>query len=266
MPFEIGLRVLDPKLTLGHAVWAWHPDLGWSQTPGGHFEFVYEAGRAPVVVDFNHLGFRDREHAEAKPPGVRRVVVVGDSFSEAIQVDLERTYWHRLEGLLGEATGTNWEVINLGVGDFGTAQEAIALERFGEQLAVRQAILVDCPQYIGIFSGFFFAGGILGKPDALQLGGTNTFGSGQWTPRFEASTVSDALITSEITNGAQARATAARGELDNTDPITLTVDTTANAFIQAGGARAGRSRGRDSTCSTSCRSGRGAETDRNNRA
>lgn len=130
-PLELGLRLFDPDLTLGYAVWSWHPDLGWSQTPGGHFEFVYEAGAPPVVVDFNSLGFRDREHALEKPAGIRRVVVVGDSFSEAMQVGVEQTYWHRIEALLAEQTGTGWEVINLGVGDFGTAQESIALEKIG---------------------------------------------------------------------------------------------------------------------------------------
>jgi hypothetical protein len=130
-PLEIGLRLLDPDLTLGYAVWSWHPDLGWSQTPGGHFEYVYEADAPPVVVDFNSLGFRDREHALEKPAGVRRVIVLGDSFSEAVQVGLEQTYWHRIEALLAEQTGAGWEVINLGVGDFGTGQESIALETIG---------------------------------------------------------------------------------------------------------------------------------------
>ncbi|MCA9081721.1 MAG: peptidylprolyl isomerase, partial [Planctomycetaceae bacterium] len=84
------------------------------------------------------------------------------------------------------------------------------------------------------FGQFFFAGGILGKPDALELGGTNTFGGGQWTPSFESSTVSDALITSQITDGAVARADAARMDLGETTPLTLTVDTSSNNFIQAG--------------------------------
>lgn len=131
VPFEVGLRLLDPTLTLGYAVWSWHPDLGWSQTPGGHFEYVYEEDARPVIVDFNSLGFRDREHTREKPAHVRRVVVVGDSFSEAIQLDLEDTYWHLIESGLSEATGGEWEVINLGVGDFGTAQEWLALDRVG---------------------------------------------------------------------------------------------------------------------------------------
>jgi hypothetical protein len=57
--------------------------------------------------------------------------VIGDSFCEAVQVNLRDTFHQQLQDLLNQTAEVDWEVINLGVGDFGTAQELIALNEFG---------------------------------------------------------------------------------------------------------------------------------------
>src|SRR5512138_2605921 len=51
-------------------------------------------GRARLRV--NAAGMRDVEHPIAKPPGVVRVAVLGDSFAEAAQVENEETFFRRL--------------------------------------------------------------------------------------------------------------------------------------------------------------------------
>ena len=126
--FELGVRAagLDYNLSPN---WKFHPVLGWSQVPNGTYDVVMQ-GR-PLHVSFNSLGFRDREHQRAKRPGVKRIVVIGDSFSEAVQVNVEETFHRKLEELLNEKGSTEWEVINIGVGDFGTAQEYVALMEYG---------------------------------------------------------------------------------------------------------------------------------------
>jgi hypothetical protein len=48
-------------------------------------------------VTTNSVGLRDVEHALSKPPGTYRIVVLGDSLSEAIQVDREKTFWAELQ-------------------------------------------------------------------------------------------------------------------------------------------------------------------------
>jgi len=126
--FEIGVRAAKIDYNLSPN-WKYHPVLGWSQVPGGTYDVVM-AG-VPLHVAFNRLGFRDVEHQRAKPPGTRRVVVIGDSFSEAVQVNLEETFHQVLQQLLNQADTTRWEVINVGVGDFGTAQEYLALLNYG---------------------------------------------------------------------------------------------------------------------------------------
>lgn len=82
----------------------------WRRTP----EFVAEER-------INSKGLRERELAYEKPAGTRRVLVLGDSYVEAVQVDARQTLTARLEAALGGDGRT--EVINAGVGGFGTGQE-----------------------------------------------------------------------------------------------------------------------------------------------
>lgn len=126
--FEIVCRLLDVDFNPSPN-WRFHPTLGWTQERSMSYHATVDGDL--VTIEFNSLGFRDVEHALAKPRSTRRLVVVGDSFSEAIQVNLEETYWHRLQHLLNENRPERWEVINLGVGDFGNAQAWQALTEFG---------------------------------------------------------------------------------------------------------------------------------------
>ena len=73
------------------------------------------AFRVPWAVEcrFNALRFRDAELGP-KPPGVRRVMVLGDSFTEAQGVKLPDTLPRVLEGLLDRSEPGRWEVRNCG--------------------------------------------------------------------------------------------------------------------------------------------------------
>ena len=97
--FEVAFRAAKLDFNLSPN-WKYHPVLGWSQVPGATYDVVLEGRR--IRVSFNSAGFRDIEHEKAKPPGVKRLVVIGDSFSEAVQVNLDETFHRRLEGLLNQ--------------------------------------------------------------------------------------------------------------------------------------------------------------------
>ena len=126
--FELLCRVADVDFN-PNPNWRFHPVLGWTQEPGMVYDIVIDG--EPVRIEFNRMGFRDVDHPVVKPPNTRRIVIIGDSFSEAVQVNLAETYFSRLETLLNDAGATHWEIINLGVGDFGTAQEWLALQNYG---------------------------------------------------------------------------------------------------------------------------------------
>ena len=123
--FELLLRLSDYSAP----VW-YQPDprLGWTLRPGVQGLFTAE-GRAHVSV--NAAGFRDREHPLDKPEGVYRIAVLGDSYSEAMQVPVQAAYWAQLPAQLaacGFRRGREIEVLNFGVAGFGTAQQLLLLE------------------------------------------------------------------------------------------------------------------------------------------
>lgn len=106
------------------------PDLGWKLKPGASGEWK---GEGESFVRVNSEGLRDREHTKAKPPNTLRVAVLGDSFTEAIHVPVEQTFWSKLERKLGNCDAVkgrkNVEVLNFGVQGYGTAQQLIMLRK-----------------------------------------------------------------------------------------------------------------------------------------
>ena len=79
----------------------------------------------------NEFGFNDRDHAHAKPPGVVRVLVLGDSFNWAGRRDTN--YVGVLRRALAGAPGDTVEVINAGYPGTHPGEELVALRRFGLQ-------------------------------------------------------------------------------------------------------------------------------------
>lgn len=135
---EVGLRVagvngyprigdvVDSAPTIFHTA---DPDRGWGLKPGIAAEW---RGEGESFVQINQDGLRDREHSKAKPPNTLRIAVLGDSFTEAIHVPAERTFWSRIERRLAkcrEIKGRGVEVINFGVQGYSTAQELITLRK-----------------------------------------------------------------------------------------------------------------------------------------
>lgn len=81
----------------------------------------------------NAQGLRAREEfAIPKPPGVLRVLMLGDSFTFGLGVDDAQTYAARLEEALGRlCSEREIEVINAGVGGYGTAQQLAFYRTYG---------------------------------------------------------------------------------------------------------------------------------------
>lgn len=99
--------------------WQRNPEFGWGHTPGREGYWWNDQREFYTAVRINSKGLRDVEHEHAKPAGVFRILILGDSYIEAVQVELEHTFPRRLEAALAQE-GRTVEVINAGVSDWGT--------------------------------------------------------------------------------------------------------------------------------------------------
>ena len=75
-----------------------------------------------VDVKINSNGLRDREIPYERVGAARRILMLGDSFTEGWGVPFEQTFSKRIERLYA-ADGINAEVINTGVGNYNTIME-----------------------------------------------------------------------------------------------------------------------------------------------
>lgn len=83
-------------------------------------------------INVNSTGWRDSGHSLNKPTDTYRILIIGDSFVENFQVPLEKTFFKQLErNLYGKIKDKKVEVIAMGLGDSGTAQQYLILKEYG---------------------------------------------------------------------------------------------------------------------------------------
>lgn len=96
---------------------------GWFVTPSKEYFSFIEA---------NQAGFYDQEHQIDKPANTYRILLLGDSFVASLQTDKDQTFGRQLENQLNSlGLPQKFEVISIGMGDTGTAQQYLALKEFG---------------------------------------------------------------------------------------------------------------------------------------
>lgn len=101
---------------------------GWTLRPNAE---GIVSDETPQYIHINSHGFRDREHSYDKPANTFRIAVLGNSWTEALQVPLEKTYAALLERELNERScfgDRRVEVLNFGVSGYSTAQELLLLQ------------------------------------------------------------------------------------------------------------------------------------------
>ena len=124
----LALGALEVAVRVLHLVPArfWKPDalLGTVHVPGQTGWWTQEENEFRVPVHINSQGLRDVEHSVAKAPGVFRLLLLGDSYIEALQVPLDQTIGRQLEQRLNASGGAQrYEVISMGVSGYGTASQ-----------------------------------------------------------------------------------------------------------------------------------------------
>ena len=126
---EVVCRFLVPSTVWGD-LFVLDPDpaLAFALAPGADIEFDGIGIQIPPTrVQVSQQGLRGGLVAVPKPPGVRRLLCVGDSVTFGWGVPVSDSFCSRLAALLGPP----WETINLGVPGYNTGQEVRRLERVG---------------------------------------------------------------------------------------------------------------------------------------
>ena len=131
----LGLLLVLGGLEVAARVLHWWPDaffqpderFGYFHIPNarGWWVNIDAPGEFQTPVHINSQGLRDREYPYEKPEGVFRILVLGDSFADALEVPLEDSFQEVLEARLNEQADMTIEVINGGVWGYGNDQELL---------------------------------------------------------------------------------------------------------------------------------------------
>jgi hypothetical protein len=157
-----------------HVSWS-EPDplLGFRSTPGSTFWLAKENDHA-ISERFNSHGMRDRERSLERAEGVCRVAFLGDSFVEALQVEIDSTFLFLAEGSL-KSEGSPAELLNFGRSGATQSEELLILQRDALRFSPDIVALLVVPQNDvadvrpgtadGLLRPFF----TVGEDGALQL-------------------------------------------------------------------------------------------------
>jgi len=127
---ELGLAIFHPVpySIAANMYFEADPYTGYRLKPGGIGH--YQLG-IPAVA--NSHGHRDVEVSLEKPPGIFRILVLGDSFTVGANVRQEEAYPKVLENRLRTIYGPRIQVVNAGVGGWDPFQYAQYFEHYGYQ-------------------------------------------------------------------------------------------------------------------------------------
>jgi D-alanyl-lipoteichoic acid acyltransferase DltB (MBOAT superfamily) len=103
---------------------------------------------AGVTVSINRWGMRDREYTLEKPPGTRRIALLGPSYVMGIGVSDEETFDAHLERRLNAsaAHAAGYEVLNFGVGAYSLLQQMRMLEERVFAFDPDVVVITDSPR------------------------------------------------------------------------------------------------------------------------
>ncbi len=124
---EIAIRIVAPQhlIVARPDVWAPVDTLGHAKVAG--IATILNQGPRPVQFYTDSLGFR--VGANGQEPGKKRVLILGDSFMEAREVEYEESVAGLLDSTLTTELGYPIEVWNTGVSDWGPSHYLLQAKR-----------------------------------------------------------------------------------------------------------------------------------------
>jgi hypothetical protein len=105
------------------------PPLGWTGIP--NFEGSVSLPENTANLKFNAWGMHDSNHTPARSPNTYRILMLGDSYIHAVQVNEAQTAHQVLEDYLNQREQAKYEVISGGVTGWGTGQELLYYRQQG---------------------------------------------------------------------------------------------------------------------------------------
>jgi lysophospholipase L1-like esterase len=128
---EVAIRFLAPQ-PLQHI--QLDDQLYFVNRPLARFTYAREHEYSNDVA-YNAWGFRGPVPDPGAPTNVTRILLIGDSQTEGLQVRYEETYGAVLQrDLERRLPGRRFEVVNLAVSAYGTHQEVLTLRRYGARV------------------------------------------------------------------------------------------------------------------------------------
>jgi len=139
---EGALRVFHLTAPLQYEPNRWY---GWGHTPNAVMWRNQDDGK--VEVKINSRGLRDIDYQYEKADGTYRIMVLGDSFAEAMQVSLENSFPKLIEAALTSKQAlqsSRIEVINTGTSGYGTDNELLFFRTEGSKYKPDLVLLEFC--------------------------------------------------------------------------------------------------------------------------
>ncbi len=142
------------------------PILGWRLSPGVHGRL--SSLEFDTRFEINAQGLRQHRVVQVpKPPGRRRILLAGDSFTFGFGVSDEERFGERLQAALGDGV----EVVNQGVPGTGTDQQLLLFEAEGRRFEPDLVILGYLTEHIlrNAYPGRAGAGGVMIPKPVFEL-------------------------------------------------------------------------------------------------
>jgi GDSL-like Lipase/Acylhydrolase family len=161
---EVGVRIaFHEKKEYSIEMWRYAKELkSVAKDPRvGHEHVPRKSGRfMGVEVSINSHKLREREIGFEKAPGVKRILMLGDSVTLGWGVPFEKTTSKQLEALLNTSNRPQkYEVINTGVGNYNTQMEVQYFFNEGMKYSPDMVILnyfINDAEEIPRYGGNFF--------------------------------------------------------------------------------------------------------------
>lgn len=129
--FVLSFLILDRVFASKPSCTIYQPDrrLGQSLIPSR--ECREKTDEYDVLYKVNSMGLRDYEMSLAKEEGIKRILFLGDSFTQGIGVGLEETMAKKLEEILNDRPDGQFETINGGIAASAPAHQLAFLTSVG---------------------------------------------------------------------------------------------------------------------------------------